>query len=311
MCLVCNSKLWTIARKDLSNLDRDNEDVKFPPDPPSQELLQKIIHGFCESQNPAIIEETGCAVCGILYPMVQLIPLADHKDKLHLLSDDGRIVTRKERKKSSDLITIIPGLIIHPELDKVCSTFSSGMHKMRANAIMFANPTPKIYDVLPPPKSELDEVLAFIYTGAAQPTDEELKRTPSLDYFDINISYDNLKSYKDNMPPVVISYHPQVKGNDTLGKSLHDDGEDEGTNSGPCPLVAIAIKHLTSGGKIMAVGHAEHPESIYNNPHLYPQMFPWLFPYGFGGIGHSNYYQKISEIAHKQHLLMYHDKHFQ
>jgi len=39
---------------------------------------------------------------------------------------------------------------------------SSGMSKMRANAISFSNPMPKIYNVLPPPVEEMDEVLAFI-----------------------------------------------------------------------------------------------------------------------------------------------------
>ncbi|KZT23613.1 hypothetical protein NEOLEDRAFT_1068972, partial [Neolentinus lepideus HHB14362 ss-1] len=209
---------------------------------------------------------------------------------------------------------------------------------------MFANPTPKIYNTLPPPKSELDEVLAFIYTGPTQPTEDDFRRTPLLvshkrvsgalewlklnhkDYADIDISYDNLNSYRDNMPPVVVSYHPQVNQKEAFAKSLHDDGEEDGTTSGPCPLVvhgvtgaqlntksikslkALAIKHLTSGGKVMAVGHAENPESIYDNPQLYPQMFPWLFPYGFGGVGSNNYYTKISEKAHKRHLLMYHDK---
>src|ERR1700691_3979964 len=43
---------------------------------------------------------------------------------------------------------------------------SSGMFKMQANAISFSNPMPKIYDILPPPIEEMDEVLAFIYTGA-------------------------------------------------------------------------------------------------------------------------------------------------
>ena len=47
---------------------------------------------------------------------------------------------------------------------------SSGMFKMRANAISFSNPMPKIYNVLPPPIEELDEVLAFIYTGPCKPT---------------------------------------------------------------------------------------------------------------------------------------------
>ena len=39
------------------------------------------------------------------------------------------------------------------------------MHKMIANAIMFANPTSKVYDILPPSLDEISEVLAFIYIG--------------------------------------------------------------------------------------------------------------------------------------------------
>jgi hypothetical protein len=65
-------------------------------------------------------------------------------------------------------------------------------------------------------------------------------------------------------------------------------------------------------GKILAVGHASQPESLYNNPQLYPQMMPWLFLYGLGGVG--NQYQKnshISDLMYKRHLLLYHDKRFQ
>jgi hypothetical protein len=57
---------------------------------------------------------------------------------------------------------------------------SSGWHKMTANAISFANPTPIVYDVLPPPSEELDEVLAFIYTGSCKPTPKDFERTPLL-----------------------------------------------------------------------------------------------------------------------------------
>jgi hypothetical protein len=52
---------------------------------------------------------------------------------------------------------------------------SSGMFKMRANAISFSNPMPKIYNVLPPPIEEMDEVLAFIYTGPCKPTIADFK----------------------------------------------------------------------------------------------------------------------------------------
>ena len=54
-------------------------------------------------------------------------------------------------------------------------TVSSGMYKMCANAISFSNPMSKIYDVLFPPIEEMDEVLAFIYTGPCRPTKADFK----------------------------------------------------------------------------------------------------------------------------------------
>ena len=39
---------------------------------------------------------------------------------------------------------------------------------------------PKIYNVLPPPIEEMDEVLAFIYTGPCKPTKADFQRTPLL-----------------------------------------------------------------------------------------------------------------------------------
>jgi hypothetical protein len=64
---------------------------------------------------------------------------------------------------------------------------------------------------------------------------------------------------------------------------------------------------MNHGGKMLAVGHSAQPESIYNNPELYPQIFPWLFPYGLGGIESTS----LSDAEHKKHLLMFHDKQFQ
>ena len=42
---------------------------------------------------------------------------------------------------------------------------AKGMHKMIANAVLFEHPMRKIYNVLPPPIEEMDELLAFIFTG--------------------------------------------------------------------------------------------------------------------------------------------------
>jgi len=216
---------------------------------------------------------------------------------------------------------------------------SSGMHKMRANAITFANPIVKVYDILPPPVEDLDEVLAFIYTGPCQPTQSDFERTPLLvrrrkvqaalewsklnhaDYYDLEISQRNLEAYPEHGPPVVVDYRKSFSNKNPESTAVNDSEDEEGTDLGKCPFVvhgltgeeystkslkamkAIALKHLTSNKKILAIGHEPEPESIYDNPQLFPQMLPWLFPYGLGGIGNSLQHGHISDIAHKRHLF--------
>ena len=227
---------------------------------------------------------------------------------------------------------------------------SSGMHKMRANAILFSNPTPKIYNVLPPPKDELNEVLAFIFIGPCQPTTEDFKRIPLLirrnvvaaalewlklnhiDYADLTISYKNLNEYPEDVPPVVIDYRGPTDDNtnkDPESTAVNDMEEEEGVDTGDCPftvhglsgehlsnmsikaLTATALLHLRNKGKVLAIGHAPDPEPTYDNPQLYPKMLPWLFPYGLGGISNHRILQIISEPNWIKHMLMYHDKRFQ
>jgi len=208
---------------------------------------------------------------------------------------------------------------------------SSGMHKMSANAVFFSTPMPKIYASLPPKCEELEEVMAFIFIGPTMPTDKDFKCTPLLvrrnkvagalewlklnhvDYADVDISYENLKGYSENSPPVVVDFKLSSEND------LHENKEslpvnednDNGVESGECPFVvhglvsadienktarelrAIALKHLLNG-KMLGIGHAATPESIYDNPQLYPQIFPWLFPYGLGGIGNECGFKKVS-----------------
>jgi hypothetical protein len=218
---------------------------------------------------------------------------------------------------------------------------------MRANAISFQNPIPKVYDTLPPPLEELDQVLACMFTGPCQPTVKNIERTPllvrrkevgkalqwlrlnHLDYQNMEISEENLKQYPLKGTPVVIDYRESVMNHDKEAMSVHDNEEEEGVETGDCPFVVHgitgeeftklslealktkAMEHLMKDRKIMFVGHAPQPESIYNNPQLFPSMMPWLFPYGRGGIGNAVHRGKLSSIAHKRHLLMYHDKRFQ
>ena len=220
---------------------------------------------------------------------------------------------------------------------------ASGMRKMKANIVAFESPIQKIYNILPPPREDLDEMLAILFTGPCKPTAEDFARTPFLvrrnavinalewlklnhiDYADIDISRENVMQYEENLPPVTVEYRLSVSNKVPEGTSVFDNEDADGTVEGDCvftvhgltgdacnsmtpnALKAMALRHLNSGGKVLAVGHSDRLESMWNNTQLYPQMFPWLFPYGLGGIGSTS----ISHKEHKRHLLMYHDKRFQ
>ncbi|KZP22506.1 hypothetical protein FIBSPDRAFT_683366, partial [Athelia psychrophila] len=215
---------------------------------------------------------------------------------------------------------------------------------MAANAISFANPMPDVYDILPPPLAELDNVLAFIYTGPCHPHEKDLRRTPLLvrrnkvkkalewlklnheSYADLNISHENLQEYPISGCPLVYAFRMSGDPQATEALPDNDDGLEDGTSNGQCSftvhglvgedletkpwdtLKSIAIRHLTESKKILGIGHAENPESIYHNTHLYPQMFSWLFPYGKGSFDQSAHAGVISTKAHKCWMLMYHDK---
>ena len=57
---------------------------------------------------------------------------------------------------------------------------ASGMRKMKANVIAFQSPIPKVYNILPPPCADMNEVLAILFTGPCKPTESDLSRTPFL-----------------------------------------------------------------------------------------------------------------------------------
>ncbi|KAJ6549431.1 hypothetical protein DFH09DRAFT_855976, partial [Mycena vulgaris] len=139
---------------------------------------------------------------------------------------------------------------------------SSGRAKMIANVIMFSNPTLKVYKELPPSKTELEDVLAFIFTGPVQPTFEDFKRTPMLvrrnrvadalewlrlnhtDYRDLIISEENLQSYDLAGVPVVVDYKrtEAADGNKIPTElSVHDLQDEEGTETGLCPFTVHGL----------------------------------------------------------------------
>jgi hypothetical protein len=220
---------------------------------------------------------------------------------------------------------------------------SSGLCKMVAHVIAFESPIAKVYNSLPPPLEDLDDVLAILFTGPCKPTPTNTKCTPLLvqqgavaralewlklnhrDYADLSIAYNELQRYPEDTPPVTIEYQHSMTNKVEEGISTFDQSIDDGVENGECPFIVhgitgeslttktvgalkgLALRHWNNNRGALSVSHAADAELIYNNPNLYPQIFPWLFPYGLGGIGSS----AISDKAHKRHLLMYHDKRFQ
>ncbi|KAF9050140.1 hypothetical protein BJ165DRAFT_1342474, partial [Panaeolus papilionaceus] len=192
---------------------------------------------------------------------------------------------------------------------------------MKANVVAFENPIPKVYSKLPPPRSDLDDVLAILFTGPCKPTSDDFKRTPLLirrnvvmhalnwlklnhsGYYDIEISADNMNQYPEDMPPVSVVYRESTTNKVPEGTSVFDMEEEDGAEDGDCPFTvhgltvetlnnmlpsqikAAALRHLNGNGKMLSISHSSERQSLYNNPHLYTHMFPWLFPYGMGGIG--------------------------
>ena len=389
-------KRWAKPKRAVANHKyyiKNND--QFPPSPPSNRLMHKIISGFCDDTHPSKFEEAGCAVCSQLIIMPNLIKLIDVKCSLDPLVRVG--VTRLPRKSADDPIEEIQGPIIDTNCKHICRECISylekkvmpptalanglwvgevpkelsnltfverllvsrvrsnrcivhvlkGGWKMRANAIMFPAPIPKVCNILPPPIEELDEVIAFMFTGVAQPTLEDTKRTPMLarrryisaalewlkinhsDYTDVQISQENLKLYPEEGPPVTIDYRSSIINKQKEAISVFDMEEEEGVYDGDCPFVvhgitgenystlgkdavrALALQHLITDQNILFVGHDSKPESMFKNPQLFPSMMPWLFPYGLGGIGNSKIIGRMSSAAQKKLLLMYQDKRFQ
>lgn len=264
--------------------------------------------------------------------LTQNLWLGDVPEVLSKLSFVERILVSRVRHSCCFVRVALAG---HPTL---------GSRKMISHVVAFEAPVSKVYSVLPPPRDELDEVLAVLFTGPTEPTEEEMQRTPLLvrhrnimdslhwlclnhcDYQDVEISEENLASYIDSAAPVTLIYNDRKKNKVFEGTSVFDNEESDGTLVGPCPVVVhrlvsehldtlsikaqktMATKHFKADRAVLALGHAKEPESIYNNASLYPSMFPWLFPYGLGGVGCAD---TMSATAHKKWLLMYHDKRFQ
>ncbi|KIK50292.1 hypothetical protein GYMLUDRAFT_182955 [Collybiopsis luxurians FD-317 M1] len=188
---------------------------------------------------------------------------------------------------------------------------------------MFSNPSAEIYKYLPSPITELDDIIAVIFTDPCEPHSKDLQCSPFLvcssklyyalsclkknhtDYYDLDmdVARSNLEHYPKEGVPVSIEYEVSHTNKIPEATGLDDKEIEDGTEYGNCPfcihgltedkyqnmthkqMKVEAMKFLKTGGKMLGIEHGDDMESLYNNPQLYPKMFPWLFPYGSGGIG--------------------------
>ncbi|OBZ78026.1 hypothetical protein A0H81_02090 [Grifola frondosa] len=177
-----------------------------------------------------------------------------------------------------------------------------GQRKLCANAIMFAQPVGKLYSVLPPPRAELDQCLALLFVRSTKPTPADWKRTPFLvrhlevmdalrwlklnhsEYGNVDLSDTNMRQYCQDEPPVCVVYRPGDGKAPAESLSVNDLEDEKGTDYGACSFavhgltgsqfasmshqqkIATALRWFRTGGKALAYGHDNSPESIFHNP---------------------------------------------
>ncbi|KAI0643358.1 hypothetical protein C8Q79DRAFT_1074565, partial [Trametes meyenii] len=147
-----------------------------------------------------------------------------------------------------------------------------GQGYLRANAILFEQPTLRVYDVLPPPREDMAECFALIFTGSASPSNEDYKRTPFVVrhrvvmralkwlklnnhlYSSVQISESNMKQYQDDHPPVYVLHRnldpsddlePNVGVHESATVFNHEDAND--TRLTECPFMIHTISAAELG----------------------------------------------------------------
>ncbi|EEB98439.1 hypothetical protein MPER_02048 [Moniliophthora perniciosa FA553] len=142
---------------------------------------------------------------------------------------------------------------------------ATGGRKMKANAMAFESPIPKIYDILPPPKADIEEVLAILFTGPSAPTPEDFARTPLLvrrnavkraldwlvlnhpDYTSVTVSTDNLLQYDESQPPCAVTWKESSSNKNTESEAVNDMDDEDGAEDG-CAFSVHGITGEQLGG---------------------------------------------------------------
>jgi hypothetical protein len=114
-----------------------NKHCKFPPAPPSDKLVHKIITGFCKDTHPSQFQEAGCAVCGQLTLLTHLSKLDEITYSLDPLIRNG--VTAVERKFETDNVIEKAVPILDPECHSLCRSCAKYLEKEICPPMALAN----------------------------------------------------------------------------------------------------------------------------------------------------------------------------
>ena len=112
-------------------------DASFPPPPLSKKLQSQIVCDFCVDADPSQFQESGCAVCGQLVPLMKLKVLSKFKRLLQILEVSG--VTCKERKNTEDPVTELDGPVLDQTCDKICDSCRTSILKGNVPSNALAN----------------------------------------------------------------------------------------------------------------------------------------------------------------------------
>jgi hypothetical protein len=118
---------------------RLKEKFKFPPLPPTQELMQTIAKDFYKTMSPNKFEENGCAVCGRLTPMINLLKLSEAQCDFVILKRDGAGVTQREQHSESNPIEEIKGPIMDEMCHSICLDCHQEINQGRTPPLALAN----------------------------------------------------------------------------------------------------------------------------------------------------------------------------
>ncbi len=110
---------------------------KFPPEPPSNTLIETIIRSFCKDTEPQNFMEAGCAVCGQLSPLKNMCLLNDFDCNLDAISPGN--VGRYERIHSLDPVLPLKGPILAENCQHVCQSCQNFLKKGKKPPHSLAN----------------------------------------------------------------------------------------------------------------------------------------------------------------------------